>query len=58
MPEDPKERKKYLKDKQKFARYMRFYGTSLEKDIGEAEVITVTPPSQKKGSKKEKKVSV
>ena len=59
MPEDPKERKRYLKNKQKFARYMRFYGKSLEKDIGKGEVITVTePPSQKKGRKKEKKVSM
>ena len=55
MPKDPIGKKKYLKKAQKLANYMKFYGKSLEKDIGKGEVITVTePPSQNRESKEEK----
>ena len=55
VPEDPKEARRFLRGKQMYSRYLNFYGQFLEKEIGEAQVITVTPEEKPKG-KKEKKV--
>ena len=59
-PEDPKERKWYLKRKQQYTRHLRFYGNSLVGGSGETKIITVTestePKKKKKGKNKEGKM--
>ncbi|KAJ7386930.1 putative ATP-dependent RNA helicase ddx60 [Desmophyllum pertusum] len=52
-PDDPKERKWYNKRKQTFARFLRFYGNSIEGG-DRAKVITVTETDTKKKKGKDK----
>lgn len=53
-PKNPKRRQRYYNDKQKYVRFLRFYGNSLEGGIDRAKVITVTENSDKKKKGKDK----
>lgn len=54
-PDDPKERFWYNKHKQTFARFLQFYGKSIEGGIDRAKVITVTETDVTDGKKKKGK---
>ena len=53
-PDDPRQRKWYFKNKQKYVRYHRFYGNSLVGGIDQAKIITVTGTGAKKKKGKDK----
>lgn len=53
-PDDRYERKRYLKEKQKYPRFLRFYGNSLVGGIDKAKIITVTETEAKKKTRKKK----
>lgn len=53
-PKNPNRRRRYYNDKQKYVRFLRFYGNSLEGGIDRAKVITVTENSDKKKKEKDK----
>ncbi|CAH3109022.1 unnamed protein product, partial [Pocillopora meandrina] len=57
-PTDPKERKRYFRQKMPYVRYNRFYGNSLVGGIDDAKIITVKKevPKKKKGKKKDGKM--
>ena len=54
-PENPWHRKQYLQNKQKYARFQRFYGNSLVGGIDQQKIITVkeSGSKKKKGKRKE-----
>ena len=53
-PDDPYKRKLYLKEKQKYPRFLRLYGNSLVDGIDKAKIITVTETEAKKKTRKKK----
>ncbi|XP_078360877.1 putative ATP-dependent RNA helicase DDX60 [Oculina patagonica] len=53
-PDDPKKKFWYNKNKQTFARFLRFYGNSIEGGIDRAKTITVTETDNKKKKGKDK----
>lgn len=53
-PDDPKKKFWYNKHKQTFARFLRFYGNSIEGGIDRAKTITVTETGDKKKKGKDK----
>ena len=53
-PEDPWQRRRYFKEKQKYVRYHRFYGNSLVGGIDQAKIITVMETGAKKKKEKDK----
>ena len=57
-PTDPKERKWYSKQRDKYFRYQKLYGNSLVGDFDKAESIIVKKevPNKKKGKKKDGKM--
>lgn len=57
-PDDPHERKWFLKRKQQYTRFLRFYGNSLVGGIDQAKIITVTETgaNKKKGKNKQGKM--
>ncbi|CAH3109024.1 unnamed protein product [Pocillopora meandrina] len=58
-PENPWHRERYLQDKQKYARFQRFYGNSLVGGIDQQKIVTVkeSGSKKKKGKRKESKQS-
>ena len=56
-PENPWHRERYLQDKQKYARFQRFYGNSLVGGIDQQKIVTVkeSGSKKKKGKRKESK---
>lgn len=53
-PDDPWRRKWYFKQKQKYTRFLRFYGESLVGGTEKAKIITVTETETKKKTEKNK----
>ena len=56
-PDNPWQKKRYFKDKQKYVRFQRFYGNSLVGGTDQQKIITVkeTGSKKKKGKRKESK---
>lgn len=53
-PDDPKQRKWYFRNKQKYVLFHRFYGNSLVGGVDQAKIITVTKTEPKKKKAKNK----
>ena len=56
-PDNPWQKKRYFRDKQKYVRFQRFYGNSLVGGTDQQKIITVkeTGSKKKKGKRKESK---